>query len=54
MSKRGVKQQNLSVTGLFKLAGRRKKMDDVFVNHECQSTRKKELCKKKKKKKKLQ
>ena len=51
MSKRRVKQQNLSVTGLFKLAGRRKKMDDVFVNHECQSTRKEELCKKKKKKK---
>ena len=49
MSKRRVKQKNLSVTGLFKLAGRRKKMDDVFVNHECQSTRKKKLCKKKKK-----
>ena len=49
MSKRRVKQQNLPVTGLFKLAGRRKKMDDVFVNHECQSTRKKKLKKKKKK-----
>ena len=49
MSKRRVKQKNLSVTGLFKLAGRRKKMEDVFVNHECQSTRKKKLCKKKKK-----
>ena len=32
MSKRRVKQQNVSVTGLFK-------MDDVFVHHECQSTR---------------
>ena len=31
MSKRRVKQQNVSVTGLFKLAGRHKKMDDVFV-----------------------
>ena len=51
MSKRRVKQQNLSVTGLFKLARRRKKMDDVFVNHECQSTRKKDSAKKKKKKK---
>ena len=49
MSKRRVKQKNLSVTGLFKLSGRRKKMEDVFVNHECQSTRKKKLCKKKKK-----
>ena len=39
MSKRRVKQQNVSVTGLFKLAGRHKKMDDVFVHHECQSTR---------------
>ena len=39
MSKRRVKQQNVSVTGLFKLAGRHKKMDDVFVYHECQSTR---------------
>ena len=46
MSKRRVKQQNLSVTGLFKLAGRRKKMDDVFLNHECQSTRKKNSAKK--------
>ena len=54
MSKRRVKQQNLSVTGLFKLAGRRKKMDDVFVNHECQSTRKKNSAKKKNKTKKLQ
>ena len=44
MSKRRVKQQNALVTGLFKLAGRRKKMDDVFVNHVCQSTRKKKLC----------
>ena len=51
MSKRRVKQQNLSVTGLFKLAGRRKKIDDVFVNHECQSTLKKNHEKKKKKKK---
>ena len=48
MSKRRVKQQNLSVTGLFKLARPRKKMDDVFVNHECQSTRKKDSAKKKK------
>ena len=47
MSKRRVKQQNVSVTGLFKLAGRRKKMDDVFVNHVCQSTRKKNSAKKK-------
>ena len=51
MSKRRVKQQNLSVTGLFKFAGRRKKMDDVFVNHECQSTRKKNSAKKKNKQK---
>ena len=49
MSKRRVKQQNVSVTGLFKLAGRRKKMDDVLVNHVCQSTRKKNSAKKKKK-----
>ena len=40
MSKRRVKQQNVSVIGLFKLAGRHKKMDDVFVYHECQSTNK--------------
>ena len=39
MGKRRVKQQKISVTGLFKLAGRHKKMDDVFVYHECQSTR---------------
>ena len=39
MGKRRVKQQNVSVIGLFKLAGRHKKMDDVFVNHECLSTR---------------
>ena len=39
MSKRRVKQQNVSVIGLFTLAGRHKKMDDVFVYHECQSTR---------------
>ena len=32
MGKRRVKQQNTSVIGLFKLAGRHKKMDDVFVN----------------------
>ena len=38
MGKRRVKQQNVSVTGLFKLAGRHKKMDDVFVYHERQST----------------
>ena len=38
MGKRRVKQQNISVIGLFKLPGRHKKMDDVFVNHECQST----------------
>ena len=38
MGKRRVKQQNVSVIGLFKLAGRHKKMDDVFVYHECQST----------------
>ena len=48
MSKRRVKQQNLSVTGLFKLAERRKKMNDVFVNPEGQSTRKNTLQKKKK------
>ena len=39
MGKRRVKQQNVSVIGLFKLAGRHKKMNDVFVYHECQSTR---------------
>ena len=39
MGKRRVKQQNVSVFGLFKLAGRHKKMDDVFVNQECLSTR---------------
>ena len=39
MGKRRGKQQNISVTGLFKLAGRHKKMDDVFVHHECKSTR---------------
>ena len=39
MGKRRVKQQNVSVIGLFKLAGRHKKMDDVFVHYECQSTR---------------
>ena len=39
MGKRRCKQQNISVTGLFKLAGRHKKMDDVFVYHECKSTR---------------
>ena len=39
MGKRRVKQQNVSVIGLFKLAGRHKKTDDVFVYHECQSTR---------------
>ena len=39
MGKRRVKQQNISVIGLFKLAGRHEKMDDVFVYHECQSTR---------------
>ena len=49
MSKRRVKQQNLSVTGLFKLAERRKKMDDVFVNHEGQSTPQKNSTKKPKK-----
>ena len=32
MGKRRVKQQNISVIGLLKLAGRHKKMDDVFVN----------------------
>ena len=32
MGKRHVKQQNVSVTGLFNLAERHKKMDDVFVN----------------------
>ena len=31
MSKRRVKQQNVSVTGLFKLAGRHMKTNDVFV-----------------------
>ena len=40
MSKRRVKQQNVSVIGLFKLAGQHKKMDDVFVYQECQSTTK--------------
>ena len=39
MGKRRGKQQNISVIGLFKLAGRDKKMDDVFVNCECLSTR---------------
>ena len=39
MGNRRVKQQNISVIGLFKLAGRHKKMDDVFIYHECQSTR---------------
>ena len=32
-------QHNISVIGLFTLAGRNKKIDDVFVNHECLSTR---------------
>ena len=40
MSKRRVKQLNISVIGLFKLAGRHKKMDEVFVYQECQSTTK--------------
>ena len=39
MGKRRGKQQNILVIGLFKLAGRHKKMDDVFVYHECQITR---------------
>ena len=39
MSKRRVKQQNVSVIDLFTLAGRHKEMDDVFVYHECHSTR---------------
>ena len=39
MGKRRIKQQNVSVIGLFKLARRHKKMNDVFVYHECQSTR---------------
>ena len=39
MGERRVKQLNISVIGLFKLAGRHKKMDDVFIYHECQSTR---------------
>ena len=39
MGKRRVKQQNVSLIGLFKLAGRHKKMDDVFAYHECQGTR---------------
>ena len=39
MGKGRVKQQNISVIGLFKLAGRHEKMDDVFIYHECQSTR---------------
>ena len=38
ISKSRVKQQNVSVIGLFSLAGRHEKMDDVFVYHECQST----------------
>ena len=37
MGKSRVKQQNVPVIGVFKLAGRHKKMDDVFVYHECQS-----------------
>ena len=32
MGKRHVKQQKVSVIGLFNLAGRHKKMDYVFVN----------------------
>ena len=39
MGKSRVKQLNISVIGLFTLAGRHKKMDDVFIYHECQSTR---------------
>ena len=39
MSKRRVKQQNVSVIGLITLAGRREKMDGVLEYHECQSTR---------------
>ena len=39
MGNRRVKQQNISVIGLFTLAGRHEKMDDIFVYHECQSTR---------------
>ena len=39
MGKRRVEQQKVSLIGLFTLAGRHKKMDDVFVYHECQSTR---------------
>ena len=39
MGNRRVKQQNISVIGLFTLAGRYEKMDDIFVYHECQSTR---------------
>ena len=38
MDKGRGKQQNVSVTGLFKLAGRHTKMDDVFVYRERQST----------------
>ena len=44
MSKRRVKQQNVSVIGLFKLAGRHKKMDEPRMSeHTLES-----LCKKKK------
>ena len=39
MGRRRIKQQNVSVIGLFKLVGRHKKMNDVFVYYECQSTR---------------
>ena len=47
MGKRRGKQQNISLIGLFKLAGRHKKMDDVFVYHECMSEHTLEsLCKK--------
>ena len=46
MNKTRVKQQNVLVIGLFKLAGRYKKIDNVFVYHECQRTRWSQLCKK--------
>ena len=56
MGKRHVKQQNVSVTGLFNLAGRHKKMDDVFVNtrkHSLESLSKKRKTKQNKLPKKL-
>ena len=56
MGKRHVKRQNISVIGLFNLAGRHKKMDDVFVNtrkHSLESLSKKRKRKQNKLPKKL-